>query len=83
MGSPETTGQIKLAVLEVVLSGGVYHSIRKVTITALFYSSHFPGEVFTPHQLALFETQVSWLVLCVNLTEAGVITEKGASFEVP
>ena len=22
-----------------------------------------------------------WLVLCVNLTQAGVITEKGASFE--
>jgi hypothetical protein len=25
--------------------------------------------------------ELYWLVLCVNLTQAGVITEKGASFE--
>jgi hypothetical protein len=25
--------------------------------------------------------EVYWLVLCVNLTQAGVITEKGASIE--
>ena len=25
--------------------------------------------------------QLYWLVLCVNLTQAGVITEKGASVE--
>ena len=26
-------------------------------------------------------TSLCWLVLCVNLTQAGVITEKGASLE--
>jgi hypothetical protein len=32
----------------------------------------------------LIRGQLYWLVLCVNLTQAGVITEKGASIgEVP
>jgi hypothetical protein len=29
----------------------------------------------------LTRSQLSWLVLCVNVTQAGVITEKGASVE--
>jgi hypothetical protein len=29
--------------------------------------------------MTLTRSQVYWLVLCVNLTQAGVITEKGAS----
>jgi hypothetical protein len=34
--------------------------------------------------IKLTRGQLYWLVLCVNLTQAGVITEKGASFgEMP
>jgi hypothetical protein len=40
------------------------------------------------HQEELKEAEeegyLSWLILCVNLTQAGVITEKGASVgEIP
>jgi hypothetical protein len=31
--------------------------------------------------VCVFVWAVYWLVLCVNLTQAGVITEKGASLE--
>jgi hypothetical protein len=34
-----------------------------------------------PNYISLELLHVYWLVLCVNLTQAGVITEKGASVE--
>jgi hypothetical protein len=37
----------------------------------LYISGHISRDAYTPN----------WLVLCVNLTQAGVITEKGASGE--
>jgi hypothetical protein len=39
-----------------------------------------PPEVLLLSRIVL-ATLVYWLVLCVNLTQAGVITEKGASLE--
>jgi hypothetical protein len=40
-------------------------------------SKHFPASTI----VSRFGGCMNWLVLCVNLTQAGVITEKGASVE--
>jgi hypothetical protein len=39
------------------------------------------GSIFFPLLFEKMTNWVYWLVLCVNLTQAGVITEKGASGE--